>query len=72
MLTPQNKVWVDILCLATSVTLLEGALTGKGTTHGRGGKMYWPVALWLRPIFAITGFGLLAFAIVDFFRKLVN
>lgn len=72
MFALQNNVWVDILCLATSWTLIEGALTGKGTTHGRGGKIYWPVALWLRPIFAIAGFGLLAFALIDFFRKLQN
>jgi hypothetical protein len=72
MFALQNNVWVDILCLGASVTLTEGALTGKGTTHGRGGKLYWPVALWLRPIFAIAGFGLLAFALIDFFRKLQN
>jgi len=72
MFALRENVQVDILCLATSWSLIEGALTGKGTTHGRGGKIYWPVALWLRPIFAIAGFGLLAFALIDFFRKLQN
>jgi hypothetical protein len=62
-----GTTWLDVICLALSVGLLEGALTGKGTTHGRGGKLVWPVPLWLRPIFAVVGFALLTFAIVDFF-----
>ena len=60
------------MCLGASLTLIEGALTGKGTTHGRGGKLHWPVHLWLRPVFAFAGFGLRAFALFDFFRKLQN
>jgi hypothetical protein len=27
--------WLDIMCLAMAVTLLEGAVTGRGTTRGR-------------------------------------
>ena len=72
MLPLLDKAWLDIVCLALSVGLLEGALTGRGTTHGRGGRIYWPVAPWLRPIFGIVGFGLLAFVLVDFFRKLLS
>jgi hypothetical protein len=68
MSLPSNIVWLDIICLAVAVTLLEGAVTGRGTTRGR----HWPVSLRLRPLFAIVGFGLLAFAIADFFRRFSN
>lgn len=63
-----NMVWLDIICLAVAVTLLEGALTGRGTTRGR----HWPVSPRLRPLFAIVGFGLLAFVVVDFLRRFSN
>jgi hypothetical protein len=68
MSLPSERVWLDIICLAIAVTLLEGAVTGRGTTRGRP----WPVSLRLRPLFAVVGFGLLAFAIVDFFRRFSN
>ena len=68
MLVPSNGVWLDIICLAVAVTLLEGAVTGRGTTRGR----HWPVSLRLRPLFGIVGFGLLAFVVVDFFRRISN
>jgi len=45
--------WMDSMCLAVAITLLGGAITGRGTTHGRGGSHRWPVAAWLRPIFAV-------------------
>jgi hypothetical protein len=51
--------------LAMAVTLLEGAVTGRGTTRGR----HWPVVTWLRPIFAIIGFAALAFGLTHLFRK---
>jgi hypothetical protein len=57
--------WVDILTVAGSVTLLEGAVYGRGTTKGRK----WPVASWLRPIFAIVGLILLSFGLIDFALK---
>jgi hypothetical protein len=59
-------VWLDIMCLAIAITLLEGAITGRGTTRGR----HWPVAAWLRPTFAIVGFVALAFGLTDLFRRL--
>jgi hypothetical protein len=72
-MTLLDKMWIDIVCLAVSVGLFEGALTGKGTSVGRGGRrVYWSVAPWLRPIFAIVGFGLFAFVLIDFFRKLLS
>jgi hypothetical protein len=58
--------WLDIMCLAIAITLLEGAVTGRGTTRGR----HWPVAAWLRPIFAIFDFAALAFGLTDLFRRL--
>ena len=67
---PNSPYWLDIICLFAAFSLIEGAITGTGTTHGRGRRFYWPVAAWLRPIFAVGGFGLLAFALIDFFKKL--
>jgi len=68
MLLPSGRIWLDILSLAVAVTLIEGAATGRGTTRGR----HWPVSMRLRPLFAIAGFGLLAFVVVDFFQRLSN
>ena len=68
MLLPSNMVLLDIICLAVAVTLLEGAVTGRGTTRGR----YWPVSPRLRPLFAIVGFGLLAFVVFDLIRRFSN
>ena len=65
MSLPSNMVWLDIICLVVAVTLLEDAVTGRGTTRGR----HWPVSLRLRPLFGIVGFGLLAFVVVDFLRR---
>ena len=62
--------WLDLMCLVVAITLLQGAITGKGTTHGRGGSHQWPVAGWLRPIFSVIGFVLFVFALTDLFRKL--
>jgi hypothetical protein len=62
--------WLDLVCLAAAITLLEGAITGRGTTHGRGRSHQWPVVAWLRPIFAIVGFILFAFGLTDLFRRL--
>jgi hypothetical protein len=67
-----NSTWIDVLTLAMSVGLLEAAFTGKGSTHGRGRKLYWPVAPWLRPILGMVGFALLAFALVHFFSRLAR
>jgi hypothetical protein len=57
--------WLDIMCLAIAATLLEGAVTGRGTTRGR----HWPMVTWMRPIFAIVGFAALAFGLTDLFRR---
>jgi hypothetical protein len=68
-----GALWLDVIGLALSVGLFEGAVTGKATSHGRGeNRSVWPVPLWLRPIFAILGFGLFAFAMVDFFKRISN
>ena len=64
------SMWRDILCLAASVSMLEAALTGWGTTHGRGARHQWKVVPWLRPILAVGGFVFLAFALLDFFRTI--
>jgi hypothetical protein len=65
---PSNAVWLDIICLVVAVSLLEGAVTGRVPMRGR----HRPVSHRLRPLFAIVGFGLLAFAIVDFFLRFSN
>jgi hypothetical protein len=53
--------WLDIMSLVVAITFLEGAVTGRGTTRGR----HWPVAGWLRPVFAIVGIVALAFGLTD-------
>lgn len=63
-----ERLWLEIIVLALGVSLLEGAVMGKmrkPRTH-----RYWPVPLRLRPVFGIVGFGLMAFALVDFFQRL--
>jgi hypothetical protein len=60
--------WLDIMCLGIAATLLEGAVTGRGTTRGR----HWPVATWLRPIFAVVGFLIFAFGLTDLFRRFLR
>lgn len=62
--------WIDIVCLAVSVSMFEMALTGKGRTSGRGAAHYFPVTLWLRPILGFIGFVLFAFALIHFFHRL--
>jgi hypothetical protein len=63
-----NRLWVEIIGLALGVSLLESAVTGKmrkPRTH-----RHWPVPLRLRPVFGVVGFGLMAYALVDFFWRL--
>lgn len=67
-----NTTWLNILCLAASGTLLDAAITGTGRTFGRGGVNRWHVAAWLRPIFAVAGFGLLAFTAFNFVRTFLK
>jgi hypothetical protein len=64
--------WLDLLSLAAAFTLFEGAITGRGRTYGRGRVFSWPVRSWLRPIFAIVGFGLLGFALIDLIGRLAK
>jgi len=64
------SVWLDVMGLAAAASLIEMALTGKGTTVGRGTTSQWRVAQSLRPIFGVIGVGLLVFAIVDFVKKI--
>ena len=68
-LVSSDSVWLDVIGLAAAVTLLEAAVTGRGRTHGRGRVSYWRVALWLRPVLGIVGFGLLGVVVVHFLRS---
>jgi hypothetical protein len=62
---------LDIIGMVAAFTLIETSLNGKLVSHGRGSlRSSWPVPLWPRPIFAMVGFVLFAFAVVDFFKKL--
>lgn len=67
-----NRTWLNILCLAASGTLLEAAVTGTGRTFGRGGVNRWHVAAWLRFVFAVAGFGLLALTVFNFVSAFLN
>ena len=69
---PNASNWLDIICMVVAFTMIETSLTGKLVNRGRGGlRSSWPVPFWLRPIFAVVGFVLFAFTLVDFFRKLM-
>jgi len=62
-----DRLWLEIIGLALGVSLMASAVTGKmrkPRTH-----RYWPVPLRLRPVFGIAGFGLMTFALVDFFQR---
>ena len=63
-----NRLWLEIIGLALGVSLLESAVTGK--MRKPRSDRYWPVPLQLRSIFGVVGFGLTAFALVDFFYRL--
>ena len=63
-----DGLWIEIIVLALGVSLLESAVTGKMRKPRT--RRYWPVPLRLRPVFGIVGFGLTAFALVDFFQRL--
>jgi hypothetical protein len=65
---PSNVVWLEIIALAFGVSLMKGAVTGKL----RGRFRYWPVPFRLRPVFGVVGFGLMAYALVDFFRRFLK
>ena len=64
-----NIVWLDIVGLATAISLLEAAFYGRGRTVLRGHVNYWQVAPWLRPVLGIVGFALLALVVVHFLRR---
>jgi hypothetical protein len=72
MMRLPNSVWLDIISLVVSADLLQGSITGRGRTVGRGSVRYWRVPSWLRPIFAVCGLGFLAFAFFDFFQRFSN
>jgi len=59
------------MALALGVSLLEGAVTGK-VPKRRSQFRYWPVPLRLRPIFGVVGFGLMVFALIDFFDRFLK
>lgn len=63
-----NRLWLEIIGLVLGVSLLEGAVTGK-VRKRRSQFRYWPVPLRLRPVFGAAGFGLVAFALIDFFYR---
>ena len=57
-------MWLDIIGLATSVSLLEAAVLGRGRTPGKGRVSYRRVAPSLRPILAVVGMVLLVLVLV--------
>jgi len=61
-------VWLDIIGLATSFSLLEAAVLGRGGTHLKGRVNDWRVAPWLRPILAVVGMVLLGLMVVHYLR----
>lgn len=64
-----NGIWLDIIGLATAVTFLEAAVTGRGRTVLHGHASHWQVALWFRPVLGIVGFVLLGLVALDFVRR---
>jgi hypothetical protein len=61
-------VWLDIIGLATAVSLMEATVLGRGRTVGKYRVRYWKVAPWLRPILAVIGIVLLGLVVVHFLR----
>jgi hypothetical protein len=59
-------VWLEIIALGLAASFLEGAVTGK--LRGRRGG-HWLVPTRIRPFFGVIGFGLMAFILVDVFRR---
>ena len=67
---PNSSYWLDIICMVAAFSLMETAVTGKLVNHGRGGtRSSWPMPLWLCPIFAIGGFALCAYTLINFVKK---
>jgi hypothetical protein len=33
-----NRFWADLICAAIAIVFLNGAITGRFYTHGRGGR----------------------------------
>jgi hypothetical protein len=66
-----NRLWPEIMGVSIGVSLLKAAVIGK-LHKGRSQCRYWPVPFRLRPIFGILGFGLVAFALIDFFEQLLK
>ena len=63
-----NSVWLDIVGLVASVSLLQAAVLGRGKTVGKYRVRYWNVAPWLRPVLAVVGVVLLGLVVVHFLR----
>ena len=63
-------LWLEIIGLVLGVSLLEGSVTG--TLPRPRSRSHWPIPLRLRPVFGIFGFGLLAFAFIDFFLQFIK
>ena len=51
--------WLDFVGFALTVTLLEAAMRGVGTTVLKGHRNNWQVARRFRPILGLAGMGLL-------------
>ena len=67
-----DTFWGDLLALAGALVLLNGALTGRFYTHGRGGppKLIWTVkSAGLRALFLILALAICAWLVVDLTRK---
>jgi hypothetical protein len=68
-----NLFWLDIICLAVGMALLDLAITGKTYSHGRGGgrTLFASVkSMPARILFLLFAIGVFAFAITDFIHKL--
>jgi len=68
-----DAFWSDLLALAGSLVLLNGALTGRFYTHGRGGppKLIWSVkSVGLRLLFLLLALTMCAWLVLDLQHKL--
>jgi hypothetical protein len=68
-----DAFWSDLLALAGTLVLLNGALTGRFYTHGRGGppKLIWTVkSAGLRILFLILALTIFAWLVFDLHHKI--
>jgi hypothetical protein len=69
-----NNFWPDVIFSGICLTILEVAVTGKLRSAGRGGGRHVMATVsspWARIAFAIVGWCLLAWILIDVSRKLL-